>query len=83
MRSASRSDGRDTPKRSTRSDSRPSDAPSASEPLTISARSSSAMSSGFSRPRDRDAAFFGAVVGAFSALSTGTVVTSFLGKPQR
>ena len=36
MRSASRSDGRDTPKRSTRSGSCPSESPSASSPLTIS-----------------------------------------------
>ena len=51
MRSASRSDGRETPKRSTRSGSRPSDSPSVSSPLTIRARSSSAICSGFSRDR--------------------------------
>ena len=49
MRSASRSDGRDTPNRSTRSGSWPSESPSVSLPETIRDRSSSAMSCGFSR----------------------------------
>ena len=42
-------DGRETPNRSTRSGSRPIDSPSESLPLTISARSSSAICCGFSR----------------------------------
>ena len=51
MRSASRSDGRETPNRSTSSGSRPSESPSQSLPLTIMARSSSAICCGFSRRR--------------------------------
>src|SRR5579864_3971349 len=51
IRSASRSEGRDTPKRSTRSGSWPNESPSASSPPTISARSSSAICWGFSLRR--------------------------------
>ena len=49
IRSASRSDGRDTPNRSTRSGSWPSESPSDSSPETIRPRSSSAICCGFSR----------------------------------
>ena len=53
MRSASRSDGLDTPNRSIRSGSWPSESPSESSPDTISRRSSSAICCGFSRSRAR------------------------------
>src|SRR5262249_35858490 len=53
MRSASRSEGRETPNRSTSSGSWPSSSPSESSPETIRRRSSSAICWGFSRARTR------------------------------